>query len=98
MSVILGIDPGSRTTGYGVIATGQAAGGRSPRYVASGCIRLEGQAIAPRLQTIYTSLQQLIEQFQPDELAIEQVGIVQHRQNCFCRPIHLGSPKRVHSD
>ena len=73
MSIILGIDPGSRVTGYGVVATCGAS--MQPRYLASGCIRLDGKAIAPRLQTIFESLQQLIEQYRPDEFAIEQVFV-----------------------
>lgn len=73
MSIILGIDPGSRVTGYGVIATDSKA--IQPRYIASGCIRLDGKDIAPRLQVIFESLQQLIKQYQPDEFAIEQVFV-----------------------
>ncbi len=67
--VILGIDPGSRFTGYGVI--GQQ--GSKFQYLGSGCIRLGDQAFPSRLKMIYQGVCQLIEQFNPDAFAIEQV-------------------------
>lgn len=74
MSIILGIDPGSRTTGYGVIERRQG----QLHYLGSGCIRLEGSALAPRLHIIFQSVRQLIEQFQPDEFAIEEVFLAKN--------------------
>ena len=68
MTRILGIDPGSRITGFGVLDFD----GSQSRYVASGCIRVEGE-IPQRLQKIYESLTTLIDEHQPQELAIEQV-------------------------
>lgn len=73
MSIILGIDPGSRVTGYGLIDSGNARG--KPSYIASGCIRMDDTAIAPRLVTIYQSISQLIQQYAPDTAAIEQVFV-----------------------
>lgn len=75
MSIILGIDPGSRVTGYGVIDTGTGRGSVQPKYLASGCIRMDGGDIAPRLVTIYQSIAQLINQYSPDQAAIEQVFV-----------------------
>ncbi len=74
MSIILGIDPGSRLTGYGIIQRH----GRHLHYVASGCIRVTGTAAQPltlaeKLKRIHNSVAELITQFQPDEFAIEQV-------------------------
>lgn len=74
MSVILGIDPGSRLTGYGIIQRH----GRKLHYVASGCIRVTGSSSQPyslpeKLKRIHNSVVELITQFQPDEFAIEQV-------------------------
>ena len=74
MSVILGIDPGSRLTGYGIIQRH----GRKLHYVASGCIRVTGPSSQPyslpeKLKRIHNSVVELITQFQPDEFAIEQV-------------------------
>lgn len=69
MAIILGIDPGSRITGYGVI---RQIGARS-EYVGSGCIRLQDAELAERLHKIYNGITEIIEQFQPDYFAIEQV-------------------------
>ena len=66
---ILGIDPGSRLTGFGVVEL--SSGGL--QYVASGCIRIEPGPLPDRLHTIYTGLEQLIEMHQPDTAAVEQV-------------------------
>ncbi len=69
MAVILGIDPGSVKTGFGII---EFDGGRS-RYVTSGVIRLPRAALPERLRVIHDSVSELLEQFCPQELAIEQV-------------------------
>lgn len=71
MSIILGIDPGSRLTGYGIVKQE----GRNFTYLGSGCIRAisSGKELAPRLQTIFAGVSELIVQFKPDMFAIEQV-------------------------
>ncbi len=69
MSIILGIDPGSRITGYGVIRQV----GMKFVYVASGCIRVQGTDLAPRLKQIYDGVSEIIRQYQPTDFAIEQV-------------------------
>ena len=69
MSVILGIDPGSRITGYGVI---EQKGSRCT-YIASGCIRTKGDTLAPKLDMIFSGICEIINQYQPSEFAIEQV-------------------------
>lgn len=69
MSLILGIDPGSRVTGYGLI---EASGNRL-RYVACGCIRTIGDSHPQRLKAIYHGLGNIIEEFSPQECAIEEV-------------------------
>ena len=71
MGLILGIDPGSRVTGYGLVDVGA----RKPRYVASGCIRLREASLQLRLQTLYQSVQTLCDQYQPQYAAIEQVFV-----------------------
>lgn len=69
MARILGIDPGSRITGYGVLDT------RSNKiiYVASGCVRAAGETFPERLKQIFTGLSEVALTYQPDILAIEQV-------------------------
>lgn len=69
MARILGIDPGSRITGYGLID--DAAPGM--KYIASGCIRIEADHFPERLKQIFDGLSEIIREYQPDQLAIEQV-------------------------
>ncbi|MGX2956029.1 crossover junction endodeoxyribonuclease RuvC [Ursidibacter sp. B-7004-1] len=69
MSIILGIDPGSRVTGYGVIRQV----GRHLEYLGSGAIRTSVEDMPTRLKRIYAGITEIITQFQPDMFAIEQV-------------------------
>ena len=69
MSIILGIDPGSRITGYGVIEQK----GQRCTYIASGCIRTKGDTLAPKLNMIFNGIAEIIKQYNPSEFAIEQV-------------------------
>ena len=70
MTLILGIDPGSRKTGYGII---QQLHGKAS-YVTSGVIRMAAELSLPeRLHVIFQSVSEIIEQYQPSEMAIEQV-------------------------
>jgi len=66
---ILGIDPGSQVTGFGVIR----AAGRELEYVASGCVRTRGESFNQRLQEIFTQMGEVFVQFSPDEVAVERV-------------------------
>ena len=69
---ILGIDPGLRVTGFGVI---EKAGARLT-YVASGCIRTDGEASLPeRLGTIHAGVRELVAQYRPDQSVIEIVFV-----------------------
>ena len=67
---LLGIDPGSRVTGYGIL---DMDGPRS-RYVASGCIQTDSNRPVPeRLKTIFEGVTGVIRAYQPAEVAAEQV-------------------------
>ncbi|MFN2408711.1 MAG: crossover junction endodeoxyribonuclease RuvC [Halomonas sp.] len=66
---ILGIDPGSRITGYGVIELT----GLVPRYVASGCIRTAEGSLEQRLAQIYAGLGEVVGLHLPNAVAIERV-------------------------
>jgi len=70
-SRILGIDPGSRITGWGVVD----ARGPVVRYVASGCLRTQGAEMADRLREIFTGISGIVAQYRPAELAIERVFV-----------------------
>lgn len=70
MSLILGIDPGSRKTGYGII---QQLHGK-PAYVSSGVIRIPTELTLPeRLNAIFMGVSEIIAHYSPQEMAIEQV-------------------------
>ncbi len=69
MTLILGIDPGSRKTGFGIID----AAGAETTYVASGIIRLPEQELPARLKVIVDSVGELIEQYKPELMAVEEV-------------------------
>ncbi len=69
MALILGIDPGSQKTGFGIIAH---QSGRS-EYVTSGVIRLPRVSLPERLKIIYDSVGEIVIQHCPQELAIEEV-------------------------
>ena len=68
---ILGLDPGSRATGYGVIDVGRG----EPRYVASGTIRAVGGDFPARLKEIFVGVAALVAEYRPDEIAIERVFV-----------------------
>lgn len=68
---VLGIDPGSRSTGYGVVDESKDG----PRYVASGCVHTSGEVFAERLATIYRGVAQVIAEHAPSEFAIEEVFV-----------------------
>ncbi len=74
MSVILGIDPGSRVTGYGVIK----AVNQDLYYIGSGCIRTSEGELSQRLLQIFNGICELMDQYNPNEVAIEQVFMHQN--------------------
>ncbi len=68
---ILGLDPGSRRTGYGLID----CQGADAVHVAHGCIVLEEASIAQRLRAIFEAVEELIAKHRPDEIAVERVFV-----------------------
>lgn len=69
---ILGIDPGSRTTGFGIIDLI----GRDYVYVASGCIKtIPNDELAGRVGIIVRHLSEIIDTYQPTQTAIEKVFV-----------------------
>ncbi len=69
MTIILGLDPGSRVTGYGIIRENN----RKLEYIDSGCIRTGEGELSHRLLEIFNGICQLMEKFSPAEVAIEEV-------------------------
>ena len=69
---ILGVDPGLRITGFGVIEKT----GNKLSYLASGCIKTDAKASLPqRLGTIHSGLRELVAQYQPDQAVVEIVFV-----------------------
>lgn len=71
---VIGIDPGSRLTGYGVIEIGP----RGLIYLASGCIRTGRGPFAERLAEIYRGVNELIGEHGPEAMAIEEVFLARN--------------------
>lgn len=68
---ILGLDPGSRRTGFGVIE----CRGADYKHVAHGCIAVAGLELAERLRRIFEALTILISEHGPGEIAVERVFV-----------------------
>ncbi len=68
---ILGIDPGLRVTGFGVIESR----GNELRYLASGCVRSGEGPLAERLKVLLEGLAEVIAANRPREVAIEKVFV-----------------------
>ncbi|ABO23943.1 crossover junction endodeoxyribonuclease RuvC [Shewanella loihica] len=79
MPIILGVDPGSRITGYGVIQ----CQGRQQIYLGSGCIRTQSDDLPSRLKVIFDGISEIIRQYQPDEFAIERVFLAKNADSAL---------------
>ena len=69
MIKILGIAPGSINTGYGIIESK----GNHNKHIKNGIIKVKGNTLGEKLKIINTNVIKIIEEFQPDEIAIEKV-------------------------
>jgi len=77
---ILGIDPGSRITGFGIVnvlRNGKVA------YVASGCVRIGKGALGERLKTIYDGMDEVIRRYQPTAIAVEKVFLAHNADSAL---------------
>lgn len=78
-TIVIGIDPGSRFTGYGIVADNQG----EQTCITHGRIHVKGNTTADRLFHIYSELNRIITTYQPDELAIEQVFFHRNAQSAL---------------
>ena len=95
---ILGIDPGLRVTGFGVI---EQSGGKL-RYITSGCVRSGGGELAARLKVILEGIGEVIAANRPGQVAIEKVFVNvnpqstlllgQARGSAICAAVIAGLP------
>ncbi len=76
---VLGIDPGSRRTGLGVVETTRDG----LRPVAWECVRMDGGPLSARLGEIYRGVQRVIEQHRPDAVAVEQVFVANNARSAL---------------
>ena len=76
---IMGIDPGSRITGYGVVEAMPAGN----RHVASGCIRVADDDMAGRLRRIVDGLREVSERYGPSEIAVERVFVSRNAESAL---------------
>ncbi|NLK85173.1 MAG: crossover junction endodeoxyribonuclease RuvC [Aeromonadales bacterium] len=75
--VVIGIDPGSRFTGYGIVKLA----GNDAHYLGSGCIKTGDGDLASKLKIIFDGVTALIEQFKPDCMAIEETFLSKNVQS-----------------
>jgi len=76
---ILGIDPGSRITGYGIVDLE----GSHLDLVSCGCLKLGGGPLVERLAVVYRELSGLIKDFGPHEAAVEEVFMHRNAQSAL---------------
>ncbi|MCL2303835.1 MAG: crossover junction endodeoxyribonuclease RuvC [Planctomycetaceae bacterium] len=69
MSIILGIDPGLNTTGYGVLE----AAGRRVKLLEGGVVRSKSKELARKVKEIHDGLCEVIAAYKPAELALEEL-------------------------
>ena len=79
MTRILGIDPGSRITGYGVIDTD----GARTVHRASGRIVPPGSGLDERLRSIFEGVRQVVDEHRPEELAVEDVFVARNASSAL---------------
>lgn len=80
--LILGIDPGSRATGYGVVVS--CAAGGDIAFVATGVIRTSaGSSLMSRLKKLYDGVDDVIAEFAPEVVAVEEVFVSRNVQSAL---------------
>lgn len=76
---ILGIDPGSRLTGFGIVD----AGPRATAYIASGAIKTADGEFPERLRIIFSSVSELVAEYRPDVVAVESVFMARNASSAL---------------
>ena len=77
---IMGIDPGSLVTGWGVVE----AAGPAVAFVAAGTVRTEpAHDLAARLRTIHDGIRALCAEHRPDEVAVERVFMARNADSAL---------------
>jgi len=76
---ILGIDPGSRITGWGIVEIE----GNQLTHIANGSLYIKSKEFPPRLKEIYEGLSKVIKEYNPSEASIEQVFVSKNPQSAL---------------
>lgn len=79
MTVIIGVDPGSRVTGYGVVELTK----NNPRHITHGHIQTRSDTLADKLNEIFERLIEVIHEFRPTVAAVEQVFTFYNHQSAL---------------
>ncbi|MCO7518726.1 MULTISPECIES: crossover junction endodeoxyribonuclease RuvC [unclassified Pseudomonas] len=79
MTLILGIDPGSRITGFGVVRQTT----RGCEYVTSGCIRTGDGELHDRLLVVFRGVSEIIRQHGPVTMGIERVFMARNADSAL---------------
>jgi crossover junction endodeoxyribonuclease RuvC len=79
MSLIIGIDPGSRITGYGIVRLNK----KEPEHITHGQINTKGDTLADKLHEIFSGITEVIQEFSPTQAAIEQVFTFYNHQSAL---------------
>lgn len=79
MSLILGIDPGTRATGWGIIKKNS----NSNEWVHHGVIHLKGISLAHRLLQLSSELDKIFQIYQPQEMALEKIFLSKNVDSAF---------------
>jgi len=74
MTIIIGIDPGSRLTGFGIIR----CEGNKNYHIDSGCIRITALNPGERLQQVFKGIAEVVQTYSPQQAAVEQVFMHQN--------------------
>jgi crossover junction endodeoxyribonuclease RuvC len=90
MKIILGIDPGLNTTGYGVIDVSSG----KVRLLEAGVVRSHSKSLGAKVGEIYSGIREVVETFSPDIVALEQLYthydrpttaiLMGHARGCIC--------------
>lgn len=80
MQRIIGIDPGSLRTGYGIIEADSA--GRL-RHITHGCVNVSGRPFLERIAAIHRGLRQVLQDFAPQSAAVEQVFLARNADSAL---------------
>jgi len=77
---VLGIDPGSRITGFGVV---NVLRNGVLQYVASGAVRTGKGELADRLKSVYDGVAEVIGRYQPTVVAVEKVFMARNADSAL---------------